>query len=100
LFFEEHIHCRQNHHAMKNNDPTGELRERITLLTLHCPKELTVDDCPFRMLNELCYGTKKDVLARMDYAALLKLFDYSSTCHCPADPRNGANEFLEIGNEI
>ena len=37
---------------MKNNDPTGELRERITLLTLHCPKELTVDDCPFRMLNE------------------------------------------------
>ena len=85
---------------MKNSDPTADLRERIYSLTLFCPKGLNVDDCPFRMLNALCNGTKKDVLAHMDYIALVKLFDYSNTCRCPADPRSEPNEFLEGGSAI
>jgi hypothetical protein len=72
---------------MNNNDPAAELREKIVSLTQSCPKGLNVDDCPFRMLNEFCRGTKMDTLRQMDYAALLKLFDYSSSCSCPADPR-------------
>ena len=57
-------------------------------LTLYCPKGLNVDDCPFRMLNEFCRGTKEDTLKQMDYFALLKLFDFSTSCICPADPRH------------
>jgi len=72
---------------MMNSDPTAELREKIYSLTLFCPKGLNVDDCPFRMLNTLCNGTKQDTLRQMDHATLLKLFDYSSSCVCPADPR-------------
>jgi hypothetical protein len=77
---------------MKNSDPTADLREKIDSLTLFCPKGIDVDDCPFRMLNEFCRGTKQDTLRQMDHAALLKLFDYSSSCRCPADPRLPAKE--------
>lgn len=72
---------------MKNSDPAADLREKIYSLTLFCPKGLNVDDCPFRMLSALCNGTKKDTLRQMDYATLVRLFDYSSSCICPADPR-------------
>lgn len=85
---------------MKNSDPTAELREKIGFLTLFCPKGLYVDDCPFQMLNALCSGTKNDTLKQMDHDALLKLFDYSSTCRCPADPRPAPQEFLMGGSDI
>lgn len=85
---------------MKNSDPTAELREKIASLTLFCPKGISVDDCPFQMLNELCNGTKKDTLNRMDYAALLKLFDFSSSCRCPADPRIADDDFNAVGADI
>ena len=79
---------------MMNSDPTAELREKIYSLTLFCPKGLNVDDCPFRMLNALCNGTKQDTLRHMDHAALLKLFDFSASCDCPADPRTKSKEKL------
>lgn len=85
---------------MKNSDLTAELREKIVSLTLYCPKGLNVDDCPFRMLNALCNGTKHDTLRQMDYDALLKLFDYSSSCRCPADPRQAPHGFLMGGSDI
>ena len=85
---------------MNSNDPTAELRGKIVSLTLACPKGLITTDCPFRMLNELCNGTKMDTLRRMDYPALLKLFDYSSSCVCPADPRYGGSEFVMGGSDI
>ena len=82
---------------MNHSDPTAELRERILSLTQCCPKGLIVDDCPFRMLNEHCRGTKTDTLKQMDYAALLKLFDFSTTCVCPADPRRETKEHPATG---
>jgi hypothetical protein len=85
---------------MKNSDPTAELREKIVSLTLSCPKGLNVDDCPFRLLNELCSGTKNDTLGRMNHDALLKLFDFSINCSCPADPRKAAGAFQNAGAEI
>lgn len=72
---------------MNNNDLAAGLRETIVSLTHSCPKGLIVDDCPFRMLSGLCHGTKMDTLRQMDHAALLTLFDCSSSCRCPADPR-------------
>ena len=77
---------------MNHSDPAADLREKILSLTRCCPKGIDVDDCPFRMLNEFCRGTKMNTLRQMDYAALLKLFDYSSSCRCPADPRLPAKE--------
>ncbi len=85
---------------MNNCDPTDELRGKIVSLTLACPKGLIVADCPFRLLNELCHGTKMDTLNQMDRAALLSLFDYPATCCCPADPRQCAQEFNMGGSDI
>ena len=75
---------------MNHSDLAAELREKIVSLTLCCPKGLNVDDCPFRILNELCRGTKLDTLRQMDYAALVGLFDFPASCACPADPRVAA----------
>ena len=85
---------------MNQSDPTAELRGKIVALTLACPKGLNVTDCPFRMLNELCHGTKMDTLRQMDYGALLTLFDYSSSCICPVDPRQTVNEVIPGGSGI
>jgi len=85
---------------MNNSDPTAELRGKIVSLTLACPKGLNVPDCPFKMLGELCYGTKMNTLKQMDHAALISLFDYSYNCVCPADPRIAAPEFLMGGSDI
>ena len=85
---------------MTNSDRTAELRDKIIALTLSCPKGMIVVDCPFRMLQELCHGTKMNTLRQMDYDALLKLFAYSSNCSCPADPRKSSNEFQDPGSDI
>ena len=85
---------------MTNSDRTAALRDKIVALTLTCPEGTIVDDCPFRMLQELCRGTKMNTLRQMDYDALLKLFDYSSRCRCPADPRRSSEEFQDRGSHI
>lgn len=85
---------------MNNSDPTAELRGKIVSLTQSCPKGIETPDCPFKMLGELCHGTKMNTLKQMDYEALLSLFDYSNTCICPADPRHAAPEFLMGGSDI
>jgi len=77
---------------MNPRDLAAELREQILSLTQYCPQALRVDDCPFRLLNGLCWGTKVDTLQQMDYAALLSLFDFSTSCACPADPRRAMQE--------
>lgn len=85
---------------MNNSDPTVELRGKIVSLTLCCPKGIAVADCPFRMLGELCHGTKLSTLEQMDYAALMSLFDFSNTCACPADPRDTGQDFWSEGAGI
>ena len=85
---------------MNNSESTAELRAKIAALTLACPKGTYEVDCPFRMFHGLCDGTKKNTLGQMDHAALMKLFDFSSNCVCPADPRKEVDGFLMGGANI
>ncbi len=77
-------------HAMNKGCATNELRAKIISISSACPKGHYAIDCPFRMLRALSHGSQMSTLMQMDFGAMLKLFDYSSTCVCPVDPRKSS----------
>jgi hypothetical protein len=72
---------------MSENDPAVDLREKMISLTYACPKGEYVPTCPFGILRGLSHPSRKELLARLNQGELLKLFELSTDCRCPADPR-------------
>jgi len=67
--------------------PAPEIKKTVRGLVYRCPLENPVATCPFTMLGLLSYESRESMLRAMSNEDCARLFDLTSPCQCPADPR-------------